>query len=89
MRGGKIKAMGHPNSDPMSDTTLSKESMVAIATSARAMTKKEAIMFLLLVFQQDARVPLEEEEHKFPILLHAISKAGKFCRGNVKMTATE
>jgi hypothetical protein len=82
--GGKTKARGHPNKLPIKLTTLSRLSIVAIATKANKQTKKDAMMFRCC--KHDVAFP-----HVASIVVAmdrvAISKDGKFCRGNVNITA--
>ena len=77
--------MGHPNKLPMRLTTLSSESMVHMATTASKQTRI-LLRTLRLVKIEEGLVTLATDAE---MDLQAISNAGKFCKGNVKMTATE
>lgn len=83
IKGGKTKAIGHPSKLPISDTTLSRLSMVEIATTAKTQTRNDEITFRFWKNEVD-----DPHDLFMPPLIDrvAISKEGKFCKGNVAMT---
>mmetsp|Transcript_40118 Transcript_40118/g.45663 ORF Transcript_40118/g.45663 Transcript_40118/m.45663 type:complete len:141 (+) Transcript_40118:120-542(+) len=87
MMGGTTKAMGQPNNAPIRDTTLSRESMVVAATIANDRTRTEEITyrFVKKPFFLKPRFSTRVNDMDFV----AISNAGKFCKGNVIITAKE
>jgi hypothetical protein len=79
-----MKARGQPIKLPIKLTTLSRLSIVNTAINAKRHTRKDAMKFRFcrknVDFPQEASIAFASDRQ-------AISSDGKFCKGNVKMTA--
>ena len=78
--------MGQPKRLPIKLTTLSSESIVQTATTAKRVTNTLLMTFL---FVQNGLLADEDVKAQDLIVRQAISSEGKFCKGNVKITAIE
>lgn len=84
INGGKTKARGQPIKLPINETTLSNSSMVKTAMTANIQTRIDEIM--LRCWRKDVDLP-KDASILDAIDRHAISRAGKFWKGNVNTTA--
>lgn len=82
--GGKRNARGHPMRLPISETSLSRLSIVMAAMTPSKQTSTDAITFLWLAKELRSPQVLSIQD---AIDRQAISNEGKFCNGKVKMTA--
>mmetsp|Transcript_24986 Transcript_24986/g.58631 ORF Transcript_24986/g.58631 Transcript_24986/m.58631 type:complete len:118 (+) Transcript_24986:209-562(+) len=79
-----MNARGQPSKPPIKLTTLSRLSIAATPTRASINTHKDA---MTLLFRRNTKRLPQLPSKDVAIARVAISRDGKFCNGNVKMTA--
>ena len=82
--GGRTNASGHPMRLPMSETSLSRLSIVITAMTPNMQTRMDAITFRWLPKELPPPQALSRQD---AVDRQAISRDGKFCSGKVNMTA--